>query len=945
MTSLETQAAFPGQEIQPSPLDDVWVALDLETTGLDPESDEIIEVGAVKFQGAKAMDTFRSFVNPGRSLSSFISQYTGISQRDVDRAPSFASIGSELSGFIGSAPVVGHNVPFDLSFLAAKGLRPPGPACDTWDMAYVLMPGQREYGLSKVADALDVPHPEPHSALGDAEAVHGVFLKLAGLASELDLLTLAEMERMASRSSWVLSHFLRRMELSMAASGTLEPSGVGAMGFDVGAVRKRLKQPPALRPNRTLTKVDPGEAAALLEAGGPLSSSMDGYEEREEQVAMTKAVAEAISDGKRLIVEAGTGVGKSLAYLLPAALYALRNSKRVVISTNTINLQEQLLNKDVPVAAKAMSAIEPGELKYSVLKGRANYLCLNRWAHLRSSPSLTDDEARTLSKVLVWLRDSSTGDRTEINLSGRGARSPWDRMSAQGVRDCGGVQGVCYLRASRDRASASHIVIVNHALLLTDLVVGGTLIPGYDVLIVDEAQHLENEATKQLGFEVGRRTFDDHFEDIGGDRGLLGRAVAALRGSQAGQSRRETVEAAAAGIAGMIPSIRDSAARLFGVMGGFIDSDGGQEAQLRVTQSTRSQPDWSSVEVEWENTDVGLGRLLSDLDGLGMALEGLVDAQVLDYESLLMELGSLRQATSALRDRLREFVPEPKEDGVYWLSRSPSTDDIVLHGAPLDVGEQLEKLLYAQKSSVVLTGATLSVGGSFDHIRERTGFADSEELLLGSPFDYPRAAMLCVPQDVPEPGVWEHQSAVDEAVVSAVEAAGGRTMALFTSYASLNSTSRAVRGRLQGSGFNVLAQGTDGTPHQVLRTFMEEPESVLLGTSSFWEGVDLAGDVLQVLLVARLPFSVPADPVFEARSELYEDPFYEYAVPQAVLRLRQGFGRLIRSRTDRGVVVILDRRITSRRYGQVFRDSLPPVTMKLCRLDGVASEIRGWLEA
>ncbi len=943
MISSTTQAVFPGQDVQPSPLDDVWVALDLETTGLDPESDEMIEVGAVKFRGERVLDTFRSLVNPGRSIGSFISRYTGISQRDVDAAPPFSSVAGELSGFIGAAPVVGHNVPFDLSFLAAKGLRPTGPVCDTWDMAYVLMPGQREYGLSKVAAALGVPHPEPHSALGDAEAVHGVFLALAGLASGLDLLTLAEMERMASRSSWVLSYFLRRMELSMAAAGTLEPSGVGAMGFDAGAVRKRLKQPPALRPNRALEKVDPDEAAKLLGAGGPLSSSMDGFEVREEQVAMTRAVADAISGGKRLIVEAGTGVGKSLAYLLPAALYALRNNKRVVISTNTINLQEQLLGKDVPVAAGAVSDVETEKLRYSVLKGRANYLCLGRWAHMRSSPSLTDDEARALSKVLVWLRDSSTGDRSEINLSGRVPRAPWDRMSAQGARDCGGVQGACFLRASRDRAAASHLVIVNHALLLTDLVVGGTLIPSYDALIVDEAHHLEDEATKQLGFEVGRRTFDDHFENIGGDRGLLGRAVAALRGSRASQSRRETVEAAAASIAGMMPAIKDSAARLFGVMSGFIDGDGGQETERRVTQSTRSQPDWSSVETQWENVDVGLGRLRSELEGLVAALDGLEDAHILDYDVLLMELGGLAQDTSVLRDRLREFVPEPKEDGIYWLARIPSTDDIVLHGAPLDVGERLEKLLYSQKSSIVFTGATLSVGGSFDHIRERTGFRDSDELLLGSPFDYPSAAMLCVPQDIPEPGIWEHQAAVEAAVVEAVEAAGGRTMALFTSYSSLNAAARAVRGRLRSRGFDVLAQGTDGAPHQVLRTFMEEPKSVLLGVSSFWEGVDLAGDALQVLLVARLPFSVPTDPVFEARSELYDNPFYEYALPQAVLRLRQGFGRLIRSRTDRGVVVILDRRITSRRYGQIFRDSLPPVSMKLCRLDGVASEIREWL--
>ncbi len=943
MSPLETQATFPGQDIQPSPLDDVWIALDLETTGLDPDSDEIIEVGAVKFQGGKVLDTFQSFVNPGRSLSSFITRYTGISQRDVDGAPPFSSVGDELSGFVGTTPMVGHNLPFDLSFLAVKGLRPSGPVCDTWDMAYVLMPEQREYSLSKLAAALGVSHPKPHSALDDAEAARGVFLKLAEMASELDVLTLAEMERMASRSSWVLSYFLRRMGLSIAADGASKPSGVDSTGFDVMAVRERLMHAPALRPSSTPGKVDPDEAAALLEAGGALSASMTEFEPREEQVAMTRAVAEAISDGKRLIVEAGTGVGKSLAYLLPAAMYALRNGKRVVISTNTINLQEQLLNKDVPIAARVVSGAAPGELSYSQLKGRANYLCLKRWAHMRSSPSLTDDEARALSKVLVWLRDTCTGDRGEINLSRGGPRAPWDRVSAQGARDCAGVRGVCFLRTARDRAAASHLVIVNHALLLTDLVVGGTLIPSYDVLIVDEAQHLEDEATKQLGFEVGRRTLYDHFDELDGDLGLLGRTVAALRGSEASQSRRETVETAAAGIAGMLPSLRDSAAGLFGVMGAFIDASGGQDPQLRITQSTRSQPAWSDVETQWENLDVGLARLGSELDGLNTALHGLEDAQILEYDGLLMEMIGLMQAASVLRGRLREFVPEPKEDGMYWLSRSPQTDDLVIHGAPLNVGEQLEKLLYSQKSSIVLTGGTLSVDGSFDHVRERTGFGDADERLLGSPFDYPNAAMLCVPQDIPEPTVWEHQSAVAEAVVNAAEAAGGRTMALFTSYSSLNAASRAVRQRLQGRGINVLAQGIDGTPHQMLRTFIAEPKSVLLGTASFWEGVDLAGEALQVLLVARLPFSVPTDPVFEARSELYDNPFYEYALPQAVLRLRQGFGRLIRSKTDKGVVVILDRRITSRRYGQLFRDSLPPVALRRCRLDSLASEIQRWL--
>ena len=943
--------------LDPPPLDDVWVSLDLETTGLSSDADEIIEVGAVKFQGPRTLDTFQSFVNPLRPLNAFVRRYTGITQEDVDGAPPFSAVARDLVPFIGPAPIVGHNVAFDLGFLSAKGLRLSNPRTDTWDLAFVLMPECREYSLAKLARTLGITHPRPHRAVEDALTTRDVFLKLAETAQDLDVLTLAEMERLASRSSWVLSYLLRRLESSagagMPAPGSLRQkagSGVGVMGLDFRDIKERLQHRRALRPNQKVRPLDVEQVEALLMEDGALAGAMPAFEERAEQISMARAVATAINENHRLIVEAGTGVGKSLAYLLPAVLYAIMNNKRVVVSTNTINLQEQLLGKDVPTLVSALESMEvPSveDLRYTVLKGRANYLCLKRWSHLRSSDSLSDDEARLLSKVLVWMPSTATGDRSELNLGSRNSAAPWDRLSAQGAQDCIGVNGVCFLRAARDRAAAAHLVIVNHALLMSDLVAARALIPDYDILIVDEAHHLEEEATRLLGFEIAQVSLDDHLQSLGGDRGLLNRAVIAFRGSPVADSRRKDVEEMAARISDLLPSVRDDIAGMFRVLGGLVDdttrAGAANERDTRITGATRSQPAWSQLEIQWENVDVSLGELYNRISALVTALEGLDEAGLTDYEGLLMEAVNALQRNGELKDQLKEFIPHPKTDGIYWVTRAQRSADLTLHSAPLHVGEQLEKLLFAQKETVILTSATLSTNGTFDHIRERTGFSDARDLLLGSPFDYPKAALMCVPQDVPEPTAWAYQPAIEQAISEATVAAGGGTMALFTSHASLQATAEAIRGNLKARDFDVLAQGIDGTPHQVLDKFLDNPRSVLLGTSSFWEGVDLAGEALKVLLLARLPFSVPTQPVFQARSELYEDSFESYALPQAILRLRQGFGRLIRTRTDKGVVVILDRRIVSRRYGKAFLRSLPDVTFRTVRLHQIPEQIAAWL--
>ena len=728
-----------------SPLDEVWVSIDLETTGLSPEGDEIIEVGAVKFAGERILDEFETFVNPGRRLSEFIRRYTGITQDDVDRAPPFSAVAPKLGAFIGSAPILGHNVAFDLNFLASKGLKLPNPRGDTWDLAYVLLPEAPEYALSKLAASLGVAHPRPHRAMEDAQVTREVFLRLTESALGLNVYTLAQIQQLAARSSWTLSYFLGKLEAHKLRAGSAlgarrEPDGEtsrhpGVLGFDTRVLRERLQREKSLRANQVLSRMDVDLVASLLADGGPLSRTMPGFEERAEQVEMARSVAEAINGEQRLIVEAGTGVGKSLAYLLPAAMYAIANNKRVVVSTNTINLQEQLLKKDVPLLLEALAAagIPVEAFRFTQLKGRANYLCLRRWSHLASSESLSGDEARVLSKVLVWLESTSTGDRAELNLAHRSASSPWDRVSTQGALDCAGANGVCFLRAARERAAAAHLVIVNHALLMSDVTAGGTLIPSYDILIVDEAHHLEAEATRHLGFQLSQASADERLQAIGGDRGLLQDAIAAFRGSSASSGRQESVTKVATDMMAAVPSIRTSISELFAAIAGAVTGEDGRGLDagqdVRITKATRSQPAWSSVEIAWENVDVSLGYLGSQLSALETSLDGLEESGLIDYEGLMLEIGTALDLNSELRQHLSELIPHPSEDGIYWASRMGRTGDMSLHSAPLHVGALLDQNLFTQKQSVILTSATLSTGGSFDphprpdRVRRRQGAA------------------------------------------------------------------------------------------------------------------------------------------------------------------------------------------------------------------------------
>ena len=926
----------------------VFVALDLETTGLDADRDTIIEVGAVKFRDAGVIDTFQTFVNPGRAIPEFIQRLTGIAPHQVRRAPTFSSVSHDLRDFLQNHPVVGHNIAFDLRFLESHGLELPNPRFDTWDLASILLPTTTEYSLVSLARMFQATHSNPHRALEDAQATREVFLALLHRARDLDPGLFANLVHLANRSQWGLGTLLAGLE-SQPGPGD-GGTAFSLTGLDLSSLAHRLGRPERRKTDPDLAHLTLEKIGGLLERNGAFSQSFPGFEHRPEQVEMLGKVTEAVYQGNHLVVEGGTGVGKSMAYLLPAAIFAASQGQRVVISTNTINLQEQLIRKDIPAVVEVLEGaglVQPGLVQAALLKGRANYLCLRRWNYLAHAENPSVDDARLLGKTSVWLQDTTTGDRNEINLSGRDAFT-WSKVSAGDKGWCPGLRegGACFLRSARDRAEQAHIVVVNHALLLADLVRGGSLIPDYQYLVIDEAHNLEEEATRQLGFEItaGRLT-----EELDPLARLTTQSRGALSSMDLTSSVRQTGDRILSQLEPSIPHTRELWARFMAESGRFMESQAAGrddvQSQLLITAPMRRQKIWADLALSWENLDVALGQVINQLARLQQFLGDTTLSSTDDGETLNMEAASIGDDLGLLRQQLASVIGADDEQSIIWISRDQAKAEVSFHAAPLRVSDTLAEHLFARKESVVLTSATLSSQGSFHYLKERLGLdQDTDELLVGSPFDYQKAALLMIPEDMPQPSASRYIESLSQVITELGRSMGGHTMALFTSYAALRAVAKQIRGRLAGDGIQVLAQSIDGSPQQLTRNFIENSQSVLLGTSSFWEGVDLPSGVMKALVLTRLPFQVPSDPIVKARSQQYADAFNDYSVPQAVLRFRQGMGRLIRNKGDKGAIVVLDRRITGRNYGQAFLQSIPPCSLMPSTLSNVGTLAADWVK-
>ncbi|HWR65180.1 MAG TPA: helicase C-terminal domain-containing protein [Bellilinea sp.] len=927
------------------------VAIDLETTGLDPQKDAIIEIAAVRFSGTRVEAEWTSLINPARAIPPLITQLTGITNDMVRNAPPIKAVIQELAAFIGDSPVVGHNVQFDLGFLHKQGILELAEPIDTYELAAVLMPTASRYNLGSLGQILGILIPNSHRAMDDARLAHAVYMQLYERAIHMPLELLAEIVRDSETVEWDAGWFFSQI---MRARSRQPIEAKHAQQTDYGALfaKSEMILAPPLTPPETLTPLDVDELAALLEYGGPFARYFAGYEQRSQQVEMLRAVTRAFSDGYHLMVEAGTGTGKSFAYLVPAALWAIQNNLRVVISTNTITLQEQLINKDIPDLRNALGI----DLRAVVLKGRSNYLCPRRLDALRKSTPGTADEIRVMSKVLVWLSEGGSGDRSEINLNGPSEREVWSRLSAEDegckAEVCmSRTGGACPFYRSRMASQSAHLIIVNHALLLSDVITGNRVLPEYSYLIVDEGHHLESASTNALSYKITQNDLARMLRELGGaSSGILGRALTQVR------DYLNPSELAAMTVS--MQRATDLAFRLENQLTYFLKTieyfmdhqrDGAPVSsygqQVRILPATRTLADWTEVEMSWDAAAETLGLLLTLAGQVHKDITDSFDDPPEVLEDTIGNLGNIIRRLTEAQAYLAALVLQPDSNYIYWVEIQPNTNRLALQIAPLHIGPLMEQFLWHEKSSIVVTSATLTTQGEFEYLKSRLNADEADELVLGSPFDYENSTLLFLPNDIPEPNDANgYQRAVDQSIVRLAKSSGGRMLVLFTSYAQLRKTSQAITSPLQEADIQVYEQGEGASANTLLETFRGTQKAVLLGTRAFWEGVDIPGDALSVLVIVKLPFDVPTDPIIAARSETFDDPFNEYHLPEAILRFRQGFGRLIRTQTDRGVVAVLDKRILTKRYGRSFLESLPDCKKEVGSLHDLPSRTARWLD-
>ena len=848
-------------------------------------------------------------------------------------------------------------------------------------LARVLLPGLSDYGLDTVAERFGTGSLSGRDAAGAGRATAQVCLALLDLLSNLDSDTLSTLIRLSEGAGTGIERVIAETERSQAAmegSGrrtATRPSGRPARsGQPTPPAQESPHNPSFDLGSHTIgdAACDPGEdsghpslldldaLAGLFDTGGLFESRMEGYEQRPQQASMVRGVAGAFNEGEVLLVEAGTGTGKSLSYLTPALLWAVRNDQRVIVSTNTRNLQEQLFYKDLPFLLDNLGLA----FSATLLKGRSNYLCLDRWRQVTRRPEdhLTPEEREAAIPLVVWARETSTGDLAEhAGFNTAATRGLWEKINGEGSACPRCVfKAECFVNRVRAAALSSHVVIVNHALLFSDLEADHGVLSRYTHLVIDEAHNLERAAVQHLTLEVGgwrmRNTLRRMYSaELGGTGLLAGLDRLANRAADNQEWKNPLASGVRVSIDRLL-EVNTEIEAFFRTAGEAAQHHAadrpGQKTKLRY----RADEDYARVLRSSAPGLIGSCARLHEALGLLHETLGYVpDSWLEDREARMNAIQAAMDFCGGTGERLALLTEAEDEERVYWVEATRNDPlSCLLTGAPLRVADRLHDDLFSQMRTVVLTSATLAVGERFDYHMERLGLDRISDGWLqvqgiGSPFDYEDQVLIGVPAAFPTPRSGAFQEAISGLIMDLVVSTRRSTLVLFTSYSQLNRTFQDIESPLAEHGVVAMAQGVSGPRTTLLDRFRRTDAAVLLGTDSFWEGVDVPGKALEVVVLVKLPFAVPSEPLVQARVERMEEAgrnsFMEYQVPEAVIKFRQGFGRLIRSTRDYGVVTILDQRVISTAYGHEFLQSLPARSEIFPDADALVEGVTYWFRA
>ncbi|MBM7569853.1 ATP-dependent DNA helicase DinG [Aquibacillus albus] len=929
-----------------------FVIVDLETTGHSPtKGDRIIEVGIVVIQDGKITTDYSTFINPGVEIPPFITNLTGIKQTDLSDAPSFDSVATDIVNLFKDGYVVAHNVPFDLGFLNDQlqevGYKPlTQPVIDTVELSRILLPIAPGYKLGQLAEYLELQHKNPHRAISDAKVTSKLFSYLLDKLNKLPYETLFQLKQLEP---------LLKSDLNDIFDDLLEEKSFQSLDRDDIEIYRGIaikKDKPATNNEQTIS-VSFGELVdGLYNESGMLAKAMEHYELRSGQKEMSETIFDAFQSRKHALIEAETGTGKSLAYLVPAIYESVSNKKRIVISTHLTQLQAQLFEKEIPLIKKLL----PFDFTIELLKGKQHYLSLKRFEkELQSLGQDNYDITLTKAILLIWLTETVTGDVEEIQLPSSGKQF-FHRLSAEteGGLD---VKSPWFTRSfyqkARTKAQKANIVIVNHALMCADIVSDYQLLPSYQQVIIDEAHHLESTAAKHFGLRLDYVSVQSLLNHVGSlEEGEWLKRIAEKypKAKQRLENSRWNF---------IWQESKTDTDELFRYLFAYVMDQ--QTKDVSVNDVGRYQYSWNQdkeMSTKWSAIKEMVSRLsfnLRDLIHFLSVTKEVVNTTELNEDNdELEEIQTVIDRMQMIIDYLEQLFYQNDDTLIKWIEIEAfgAKNSVYLFCEPIDISKILRTNLFDKKASVILTSATLTMRQSFSFIKERLGLQDANimERKLQSPYSYDKQVQLMIPNDFPSIQYGNQSDFIQatcEAILSLAEITNGRMLVLFTSYDMLKKSYQLLR-EIMDEEFIIIGQGiSSGSRERLKKNFQAFDRAILLGTSSFWEGVDIPGSNLSCLVIVRLPFQPPDHPIYQGKaSQLKENgknPFMELALPNAVIRFKQGFGRLIRSSTDRGIVFVCDERIVKARYGKYFTESIPDVPITYKSTQKLMQKVERWL--
>lgn len=914
-----------------------YAVVDLETTGHSSvKGDRIIQIAIVLIENGEIGEKYVRFVNPGKQIPAFIRQLTNIDDEDVKDAPYFEAIASEVRSLLEGTVFVAHNTDFDLPFLQSEFKRCQisewaGSQIDTVELAKIIFPSAPSYRLQDIAEELGIPLPSAHRADDDAEATSELLLKCN---AKLQLLPEETLNLLHRRS------FKLKSDLSSLFYEALKKARVTRRNNEYSVFRgipyRTVPQTEGVQFIDLPYPVDDKKKTELLTAIFPK------FERREPQYRFMDIVWETLAEQSEVAAEVPTGIGKTIAYLLPAAIRSVETGKPVVVSTFTNYLVDKILDEELT----KLRALLGVELKATVLKGREQYISLGKFEELLTISEQSYDETFTIMQILVWLAETSTGDLEELNVSG-GGQLFVDRIRKRFRKMAPDEQIADYHSRHIAECANSNFIITNHAMLLADLNRAEPLFKTLGGLVVDEAHQLVQTASRLDETVFSYTNWKYVMGQVGSDvEGQLMHQILSLS-----ERLGEPVAAMKERISNSFERFADCFDYAAGTLAHYEPSSNRKQQGNRKVYALN---ELQSMKVHFEKVAAAMSDYIDQAEALERRLEIHTENMTKSDLAIFSEwVYWIREIKIKAGEWVELFLDNDQQKFTVWMEKDKRSlpGSLTVIKCPLDGSVAIQKFvnrLKEEHTGIVWTSGTLSIGDNVRYIPAQLGLNETVPLYaFDAPARFYEGAEIYIVKDMPDiqqVSQTDYIEAVTDAVIQTVMATGGRLFVLFTSKDMLKKTYELIVESQQLEEYALFAQGiTSGSRMKLLKSFNQFNHSVLFGTSSFWEGVDVPGDALSAVIVVRLPFTSPEEPVFKARAAKLtaqgSNPFGEYALPEAIMRMRQGFGRLIRSSSDKGAFIILDRRIETKSYGNQFLESLPKVPVKKVSLEVMVKEL------